>query len=38
MIITAIENRDMNAAAAAMRTHLQSVERNLLARQSNPAG
>lgn len=38
MIITAIENRDMNAAATAMRTHLQSVERNLLARQSNPTG
>jgi DNA-binding FadR family transcriptional regulator len=35
-IIAAIENRDMNGAAAAMRTHLQSVERNLLARQSNP--
>lgn len=36
-IITAIENRDMNGAAAAMRTHLQSVERNLLARQSTEA-
>jgi DNA-binding FadR family transcriptional regulator len=36
-IITAIENRDMNGAAAAMRTHLQSVERNLLARQSSEA-
>ena len=35
-IIAAIENRDMNGAAAAMRIHLQSVERNLLARQSNP--
>lgn len=32
-IIDAIENRDMNGAAAAMRAHLQSVERNLLARQ-----
>jgi DNA-binding FadR family transcriptional regulator len=29
-IIAAIEHRDMNAAAAAMRTHLQSVERKLL--------
>ncbi len=37
VIITAIENRDMNGAAAAMRTHLQSVERNLLARQSSMA-
>jgi DNA-binding FadR family transcriptional regulator len=37
-IITAIENRDMNGAAAAMRVHLQSVERNLLARQSDAAG
>nr|WP_205769761.1 FCD domain-containing protein [Microvirga sp. KLBC 81] len=37
VIITAIENRDMNGAAAAMRTHLQSVERNLLARQSDAA-
>jgi DNA-binding FadR family transcriptional regulator len=36
-IVTAIENRDMNGAAAAMRTHLQSVERNLLARQSSEA-
>lgn len=36
-IIAAIENRDMNGAAAAMRTHLQSVERNLLARQSSEA-
>jgi DNA-binding FadR family transcriptional regulator len=36
-IITAIENRDMNGAAAAMRVHLQSVERNLLARQSDAA-
>jgi GntR family transcriptional regulator, transcriptional repressor for pyruvate dehydrogenase complex len=35
-IIAAIENRDMNGAAAAMRVHLQSVERNLLARQSSP--
>jgi DNA-binding FadR family transcriptional regulator len=35
-IIAAIENRDMNGAAAAMRVHLQSVERNLLARQSGP--
>jgi DNA-binding FadR family transcriptional regulator len=34
-IITAIENRDMNGAAAAMRAHLRSVERNLLARQSS---
>jgi DNA-binding FadR family transcriptional regulator len=32
-IIAAIENRDMGGAAAAMRIHLQSVERNLLARQ-----
>ena len=36
-IITAIENRDMSGAAAAMRAHLQSVERNLLARQSSEA-
>jgi len=36
-IITAIENRDMNGAAAAMRTHLRSVEHNLLARQSSEA-
>jgi DNA-binding GntR family transcriptional regulator len=36
-IITAIENRDMNGAAAAMRAHLQSVERNLLARQTSEA-
>jgi DNA-binding FadR family transcriptional regulator len=36
-IIMAIENRDMAGAAAAMRTHLQSVERNLLARQSAEA-
>lgn len=36
-IITAIENRDMNGAAAAMRTHLQSVERNLLTRQLDDA-
>jgi DNA-binding FadR family transcriptional regulator len=36
-IIMAIENRDMAGAAAAMRTHLQSVERNLLARQSSGA-
>jgi DNA-binding FadR family transcriptional regulator len=36
-IIMAIENRDMAGAAAAMRTHLQSVERNLLARQSTEA-
>ncbi|MBM6583979.1 FadR family transcriptional regulator [Microvirga sp. BT689] len=34
-IITAIENRDMNGAAAAMRAHLRSVEHNLLARQSS---
>jgi len=34
-IITAIENRDMNGAAIAMRTHLQSVEHHLLTRQSN---
>lgn len=32
VIIAAIENRDMAAAAAAMRIHLQSVERNLLER------
>lgn len=32
-IIAAIENRDMNGAAMAMRTHLKSVEHNLLARQ-----
>ena len=38
VMIAAIENRDMNGAAAAMRTHLQSVERNLLARQSEAAG
>jgi DNA-binding FadR family transcriptional regulator len=36
-IIMAIENRDMAGAAAAMRTHLQSVERNLLARHSSEA-
>jgi DNA-binding FadR family transcriptional regulator len=34
-IIAAIENRDMSGAAAAMRVHLQSVERNLLMRQLN---
>jgi len=34
VIIAAIENRDMEGAAGAMRAHLQSVERNLLARQS----
>jgi len=33
-IVDAIENRDMNGAAAAMRTHLRTVERNLLDRQS----
>lgn len=32
-IIEAIANRDMSGAAAAMRAHLQKVERNLLARQ-----
>jgi DNA-binding FadR family transcriptional regulator len=32
VIIAAIENRDMAAAAAAMRTHLQSVEKYLLER------
>jgi DNA-binding FadR family transcriptional regulator len=31
-IIVAIENRDMNAAAVAMRAHLESVKRNLLER------
>jgi DNA-binding FadR family transcriptional regulator len=31
-IVAAIENRDMAAAALAMRTHLQSVERHLLER------
>ena len=36
-IIAAIENRDMNGASDAMRTHLQRVERNVLARQSNEA-
>jgi DNA-binding FadR family transcriptional regulator len=36
-IIAAIENRDMSGAAAAMRVHLQSVERNLLMRQLNGA-
>ena len=35
VIIAAIESRDMNGAAAAMRIHLQSVERKLLARQSD---
>ena len=35
VIIAAIESRDMNGAATAMRTHLQSVERKLLARQSD---
>jgi DNA-binding FadR family transcriptional regulator len=35
VIIKAIEDRDMSGAAAAMRTHLQSVEHYLLARQSN---
>lgn len=34
-IIAAIANRDMSGAASAMRTHLQNVERNLLARQSD---
>jgi DNA-binding FadR family transcriptional regulator len=32
-IIAAIENRDMSGAAAAMRAHLQTVERKLLERQ-----
>lgn len=35
-IVDAIENRDMNGAAAAMRTHLRTVERNLLDRQTLP--
>jgi DNA-binding FadR family transcriptional regulator len=36
VIIKAIEDRDMNGAAAAMRIHLQSVEHHLLTRQANP--
>ena len=35
VIVEAIENRDMSGAAAAMRVHLQSVERKLLERQSD---
>lgn len=35
-IVAAIEERDLNRAAAAMRTHLQSVERNLLGEQPPP--
>lgn len=34
-IVAAIENRDLNRAAAAMRAHLENVERNLL--KSRPA-
>jgi len=34
-IIEAIANRDMTGAAAAMRAHLQAVERNLLARRDD---
>ncbi len=37
-IVAAIEDRDLNRAAAAMRTHLENVERNLLrARPSTDA-
>ncbi|WP_210493966.1 FadR/GntR family transcriptional regulator [Microvirga antarctica] len=35
MIVASIANRDMGGAAAAMRQHLQSVERKLLDRQSD---
>lgn len=34
-IVEAIEDRDLSRAAQAMRTHLQSVERNLLDRVAN---
>ena len=34
VIVEAIANRDMGGAASAMRAHLQTVERKLLARQS----
>lgn len=33
VIVDAIEHRDMSGAASAMRSHLQTVERKLLARQ-----
>ncbi|HEY9215064.1 MAG TPA: hypothetical protein VIQ29_19700 [Ancylobacter sp.] len=36
-IVEAIEHRDMSAAATAMRTHLQSVERKLLEKQMRAA-
>ncbi|WGD32337.1 FCD domain-containing protein [Ancylobacter sp. WKF20] len=36
-IVDAIENRDMAAAAAAMRAHLQTVERKLLEKQMRAA-
>jgi DNA-binding FadR family transcriptional regulator len=34
ILVDAIEHRDLGAAAQAMRTHLKSVERNLLGRQA----
>ena len=37
-IVDAIENRDMNGAAAAMRSHLRTVERKLLDRQVAQGG
>ncbi|MCK0195868.1 FCD domain-containing protein [Ancylobacter sp. 6x-1] len=36
-IVQAIEDRDVAGAATAMRTHLQTVERKLLARQDQPS-
>ena len=38
IIVEAIANRDMSGAAAAMRAHLQTVERKLLERQSDASG
>ena len=38
IIVEAIANRDMSGAAAAMRAHLQTVERKLLERQSDATG
>jgi DNA-binding FadR family transcriptional regulator len=35
-IVAAIEDRDLNRAAAAMRTHLENVERNLLRARTSP--
>jgi DNA-binding FadR family transcriptional regulator len=34
-IVAAIEDRDLNRAAAAMRAHLENVERNLLRARSS---